>query len=295
MRNLITPLITVVLALSTGSAWADGLLYQLPEDGSWVLFDAMVTMTRENDRGVETQNVKEESSLKMSSVGTSMEDGIPCRWIEFNLTIKFDNTENVIVAKILIPESSLVEGKNPVENRIRGWIRNGIKSEVVELTDDNLGPIPVFLANALTDVKELSEVTIEIPGFLTRPPKKTGKKSANKTEQKTDDKIEGETADKTEEIIEEFIEVKCKGLTGQTVFNDGSATNKVSFVTHLCDKVPFGVVNSKIQIRITPDDPDSEEDTSARAVDMNLTLRDANKTLSVDTNRAKSELPKRYR
>jgi hypothetical protein len=293
MRNLITPLISVVLALSTGSAWADGLLYQLPADGSWVLYDALVTMTRENDRGVETQNVKEESSLKMSSVGTSMEDGILCRWIEFNLTIKFDNTENVIVAKILIPESSLVAGKNPVENRIRGWIRNGIKSEVVELTDDNLGPIPVFLANPLTDVKALNEATIEIPGFLTRPPKKNDDKADDKTEQKTDDNIKDETVNKTEGIIEEFIEVKCKGLSGQTEFYDGTATHKVSFITHLCDKVPFGVVKSKIKIQITHDD--SEEDTSARAIDMTLTLRDANKTLSVDTNRAKSELPKRYK
>ena len=72
MRRSIAPLITLLLALVAVPARADGLLYQLPQDGAWVLFNAEIALARGD------QKLDATGSLRMSSVGTSEEDGAKC-------------------------------------------------------------------------------------------------------------------------------------------------------------------------------------------------------------------------
>lgn len=210
-----------LLVLAGTTARADGLLYQLPENGAWVKFDLEMEM----ERG----EVKQEGggSLRMSSVGMSVEGDKKCRWIEFRLDFKAGERKRTIVAKALVPESELKEGKDPLANRVRGWIKMQDR-DVVELTDDKLGPMSAFMAPALTDVKELEPSAVE---------SKLGKLS-------------------------------CAGLTGQTTFKEGSATNAVKLETRRHAKAPFGVVTSKMAIEILRDG----EVTGAAK--MNFTLSD---------------------
>ena len=199
--------VAVLATLATVPVSADGLLYQLPEDGEWVQFDSEVTITR----GDATKNAT--GTLRMSSVGAVTENGQKCRWIEFNLTLTVDGNERVIVAKVLLPEAHLKEGQKPIENRIRGWVRIDADADIVELTENNLGPIPAFLANPLTDVKKLEAVMVN---------SKLG-------------------------------DLSCVGLTGHTEFADGNTTNTVSYETRRHQKAPFGVVTSQLMIEVERD------------------------------------------
>ena len=204
MCRPIATLVALLLALWTVPAWADGLLYQLPEDGSWVLFDADIVMTS-GDQRVDTTG-----QLRMSSVGTIVEDELKCRWMEFKLTMKANDAEHVIVAKLLIPENELQEGQKPIEHRRRGWVRLRRDREVEELTEKNLGPIPAFLADPLTDVQPL-EATI---------------------------------------VAGKLGELSCRGLTGHTEFREGNNNNKVAFRTRRHEKAPFGVVTSQMKFEV---------------------------------------------
>lgn len=202
----IAPLVTLLLALGV-PAWADGLLYQLPQDGAWVLFDAEIALARGD------QKVDGTGTLRMSSIGTAVEDGVKCRWIEFNLTMDANGQNRVIVSKLLVPEDQLTEGKKPVEHRVRGWIRMGAGNEVVELSDSNLGPIPAFIANPLTNVQQIEA------------------------------KI----------VASKLGELSCSGLTGNTEFAERTTKNKVAFETRRHEKAPFGVVTSRMKIDVERD------------------------------------------
>lgn len=135
-------------------AAADGLLYQLPEDGTWVQYEAKIAMTQ----GDNTRDAT--GTLRMSSVGAVTEGGKKCRWIEVNMTMVINGNKRAIVAKLLVPEAHLKEGGKPVENRVRGWIRMNSGSDIVELADEKPGPLPAFLSNPLTDVKLLKAITV---------------------------------------------------------------------------------------------------------------------------------------
>ncbi len=207
IRRSVALLVTLLLALVSVPAWADGLLYQLPKDGVWVLFDAEIALTRGD------QKMDGTGTLRMSSVGTAVEDGVKCRWIEFNLTLDVNGQNRVIVSKLLLPEDQLTEGKKPVEHRVRGWIRMGAGNEVVELSESNLGPIPAFIANPLTDVQPL-EAQI---------------------------------------VVSKLGELSCSGLTGNTEFAERTTNNKVAFETRRHKKAPFGVVTSRMEIDVQRD------------------------------------------
>ena len=210
--TLLTSFTTVLLVLAGIPAWADGLLYQLPEDGTWVQFASKVTIIR----GDQMRNGT--GTLRMSSVGTATEGGENCRWIEFNLTMKIDDNERTIVAKLLVPEAHLEEGQKPIENLERGWIRMRSDGTVRELTAQNLGPLPAFLANPLTDVKALP----------------------------------------SEVVSSKLGDLSCAGLTGITEFVERNASNKVDFETRRHEKAPFGVVKSRMKVTVTRDGGMSE-------------------------------------
>jgi len=207
MHKLAAIVVAFLLLGCTTAARADGLFYQLPDDGAWVQFETRITMRRGDQMREGT------GQLRMASVGAATEGGKPCRWIEFNLTVKVGDQERVIVAKLLVPESQLASGKKPVENRVRGWIRMSAGNDVVELTETNLGPIPAFLANPLTDVKQLEAEVVECP---------LGKLS-------------------------------CEGLSGRTEFLEGNSTNKITYQTRRHAKAPFGVVSSRMKIDVERD------------------------------------------
>ena len=155
MNRIVLPLLILIVAGAAPHCRADGLLYQLPEDGTKAVFDLKI----------ETRGMEGTGTLTMSSVGKVTEDGKACRWIEFALDVKFGERAHKTVAKVLIPESEMTAGKKPFENRVRGWVRLNEGQESVKLEQANFGPVPAFLAGPFEDSKKLEEAEVDSPSL----------------------------------------------------------------------------------------------------------------------------------
>jgi hypothetical protein len=125
MRRL-TLLITCAAALWCGSeATAQGLIWNLPEDGAWVRYEGtyqQVIRRPQSNEGDETLNwlrnleIKsvgvEEATHDLDHDGTEVTE--PCRWLEFKVTTgtNVEGTLDVgpgaaVIYKVLVPESAL--------------------------------------------------------------------------------------------------------------------------------------------------------------------------------------------
>jgi hypothetical protein len=147
--------IGVVCVLSPGIARADGLLYQLPEDGSWVCFDGKYTFKVD---GMEKAG-QGTGSITMASVGTAREGSEACRWIEFKVCLKDSGMEHTLIRKLLIPEKYLKKGENPTEHVVRGWAK--FNEEDVQRAVPVHGRWPAYLAGPLQDEKKLEQQLVE--------------------------------------------------------------------------------------------------------------------------------------
>jgi len=134
---------------------ADGLLYQLPEDGSWVRFDAHYTFKVD---GMEKAG-QGTGTMTMASVGKVLEGSEPCRWIEFNVHLRDSGTEHILIRKLLIPEKRLKRGENATEHVVRGWAK--FDNEDVAPAVPVHGRWPAYLAGPLQDEKTLDAQFVE--------------------------------------------------------------------------------------------------------------------------------------
>ncbi|MHC4401542.1 MAG: hypothetical protein ACYTG0_17860 [Planctomycetota bacterium] len=217
MRAFFSIVVAVAVALACGPARADGLFYQLPDDGVWAQYEFKMSGELQGPIVAEMEG---KGSIRMASIGRATEKDEPCRWIE----VSFDVAEMKvkggdmperpkrpkIIVKVLIPERHLKAGQPMLDHAIRGWTRQG-NLEPRELKDPknfNDGPLPVVLAPPLKDVKRLDEVVIE---------GKLGKLS-------------------------------CAGVTGRAEYDAGNATMHVEIENRLHRKAPFGVVTSRWKI-----------------------------------------------
>src|SRR5262249_5549019 len=138
-----------------GIARADGLLYQLPEDRSWVRFDARYTFKLD---GME-QAGQGTGTLIMASVGKALEGSEACRWIEFKIHLKDSGMEHTLIRKLLIPEKYLKKGENPTEHVVRGWAK--YDNEDVARAVPVHGWWPAYLAGPLQDERKLDKQLVE--------------------------------------------------------------------------------------------------------------------------------------
>ena len=70
----------IVPLVATPRATADGLITQLPDDGSWAEFELKLTLTENGEK-------REHSAyLRLSSVGQDENQGIKCRWVELQVS-----------------------------------------------------------------------------------------------------------------------------------------------------------------------------------------------------------------
>jgi hypothetical protein len=193
----------MLISLPT-AAVADGLLYQLPNDGSWVRYD----MTLEMSRGGQVQKMTGEVTMMVT--GTVTENGKACRWVEFkwvqNPPPGAQQKGHTTLIKVLIPEENLKTSKDPVKNRVRGWLQERADSGIEALTDDEVGPLPAFLANTLDNGKKL----------------------------------------KAKELVTKLGKLECEGVSGSTTFEEGSKTATVTMEIRKHTKAPFGVVWAKM-------------------------------------------------
>ena len=184
------------------------MLYQLPADGTWAQFDLKMNAEMGDFK------VRAEGSLRMASVGRSVEQGEPCRWIEADLQMKVSGIPSSakqtqrFTVKVLIPEKHLKAGASPLDHVVRGWIREN-EQKVVALADPKemrRSPLPVVLAGPLKDAKRLEPIEVE---------SKLGKLS-------------------------------CPGVTGvvEVAGGPGPQQQGMTLETRRHQKAPFGVVTS---------------------------------------------------
>lgn len=156
MRVVRMALACLLVICARGSAWAEGLLYQLPEDGAWVRFDMEMT----GQRNGMTQSMS--GSVKIASVGGAQENGEDCRWIEVQFTVEREDREVTTMAKLLIPEKHLKKGETPLEHVVRAWQKQGDQEarELDEPQSPNT-PLPALLSGPLADAEELEKQVVE--------------------------------------------------------------------------------------------------------------------------------------
>ena len=112
---------------------AGGLINNLPEDGSWVLFKAK----SEFDFQGNLQSFERE--LKVASVGKQEVEGEPGRWIE--LSTEFAGQR--VVAKLLIAEKYLKADQNAFAHVAKSWALNP-QGDVVELPESRMSRLLIF-------------------------------------------------------------------------------------------------------------------------------------------------------
>jgi hypothetical protein len=234
-----TALLCAILVSTLASVRADGLLYRLPEDGSWARYSARQAMTLpKGDR------VSADGTLTLASVGQEQVDNTACRWIEIVMEAKLPGgvrpTKSVF--KALIPENRLSSGQDPLGYWVRGWVKMGEQQPQAltrELLANPAMMLNLLVCGPLRDAMELEAKAIET---------KLGK-------------------------------LTCEGLVGTRTLKGASVRVKdrkkttgdikVRMHNYFHDRAPFGVVSSHLDVAF-PDLGDGKAST-----EIDLTLLDA--------------------
>jgi len=216
MKCLIAASLLSVLLFVPVETSADGLIYQLPDDGTSVTFDLHGSFEQQGRTMTMT------GTFHISSVGRETVDDVPCRWIEFKMSVtEFrmgtkQTRQRTLRAKALIPEAELKQGKAPIDHVLKGWYKTG-DDEPREITDiasgtggGLAGPLPAFLCGPFKDFQKKDPATV-----------KSG-----------------------------LGEYKCEVTTGSTSFQQTGTTQKYTFTNYERDSAPFGLVKSEIQIEV---------------------------------------------
>jgi hypothetical protein len=149
-------MLAAVLLVPT-AARADGLIYQLPADGTSAEFDLKVTMESNG------QTMEADGSFAIKSVGKQKVDDVDSRWIEFKLVMKLGGRDQTVIAKVLVPEAELTRGKNPIGHVKKWWHKQGDREpkEITDFSSRDAGPLPAFLSGPLKDAKNLDVEVVE--------------------------------------------------------------------------------------------------------------------------------------
>jgi hypothetical protein len=106
-------------------ASADGLIFQLPPDGTWATFAgefeakfSAVGITPKGKVEMPEQKVTIKGTLTVSSVGAVERNELNCRWIELKTESKIEGGQKTDVLKMLIPEEYLVRGQDPLAHSV---------------------------------------------------------------------------------------------------------------------------------------------------------------------------------
>lgn len=94
----------------------------LPKDGTWIRY----TVTSRKDAV--------EESRTYALVGTKIDSGRVCRWVEIRQVFASPQGERVVVLKFLVPEKDLLENDRPLEGLVRSWRKSD--DEPAEATRD---------------------------------------------------------------------------------------------------------------------------------------------------------------
>lgn len=165
MRIVIVAAVLLILPLFRDPAYAEGLLYRLPKDGTWTRFEYVCT-------GKSDQPARK-GSLWMASVGQATVDGEACRWIELRQDEATLGRPIRKTYKVLVPERYLGRGQSPLNHVVRGWFKGTGEAKALDPKSIR-GILWITLAPPLSDVEELNaEVIVSKLGELACPGLKT--------------------------------------------------------------------------------------------------------------------------
>jgi hypothetical protein len=118
----------VACCLATRAANADGLIFQLPPDGTWARFivqtegkfGAVATPLKGGLKMPELpeQKVAFTSTFTISCVGAVERNQQKCRWIELKAETKAEKIHPLLLLKMLIPEEYLKRGEDPLSHSV---------------------------------------------------------------------------------------------------------------------------------------------------------------------------------
>jgi hypothetical protein len=147
--------------VATPRTAADGLITQLPDDGSWAEFELKLTLTENG------QQRERSAYLRLSSVGQVDHQGAKCRWVELQIS-RTDPPKPDEVTKILVPEESIKSGKVTAASLIRGW-RKPEDDEAAELDKDQprlgIGPLALLLSGSFSDSQKSEKEEVKAEGL----------------------------------------------------------------------------------------------------------------------------------
>jgi len=115
----------LVLAFGGSALFADGLIFQLPPDGTWVRFEnrisgeVSISAASAPETELQQQKVDVLRTLKLSSVGKVNRHRQQCRWIELISESSGTGPVGRHVLKLLIPEDRLQRGQDPFAHSVR--------------------------------------------------------------------------------------------------------------------------------------------------------------------------------
>lgn len=159
----------LMVEASASVALGDGLLYQLPPDGTWA------TYSLDGSSATDTRELRSKAKLRIASVGHLIVDGEPCRWIEvqsFDLDIPGMNSRILEsqnqTFKLLIPEKHLSKGSSPIDHVLRGWGVLGPKGQHKPEALRNVNAkefdwilVPLILAGPLHNPRTLEDAEVD--------------------------------------------------------------------------------------------------------------------------------------
>lgn len=177
MRGLFTSIVAGLTCLIGTSAWAQGIMTQLPEDGSWVRFEGTYSQVEFRP---ETAAGKLEISpwiehVTVKSVGvenaTYQEEEVPCRWIEIKIERGRERDGKVDtgltgleIYKVLVPEKAVIDSNVDAEGVpnsflpiVKGFRKVG-KADPKPLTEPALQLYPLgILIGYYRELKTIGE------------------------------------------------------------------------------------------------------------------------------------------
>ena len=211
IAKLWTSLLVAILCQST--ACAEGLLFQLPEDGAWVSYD--IDAKAINPDGTDVALI---GTLTVSSVGKVKSGGEMCRWIEIVTDAKRAGEPFVDVDKLLIPERHLGKGKDPLAHVIKWWTQHSMHDGMPK-------EVPLKPAPSEGHIQKLRPL-LHAPYQVSR-----GLDPAT---------VDGKLGD-----------LRCKGVSAKETSDAMGASFESTFTIRTHEKVPFGVVSWELDLRVS--------------------------------------------
>lgn len=211
------------------TARADGLIFQLPADGTWARY-AVKSEADFGFKGTPPQHLGMVRTLTVSSVGEATRNDQSCRWIELELENKGkqEGAYSKLILKLLIPQEYLRRGEDPLAH------------PVLTFFDPKPADRRAPLVESYID-QGFNRIQYEIERFRNVFPKPLDNPTRLKAE--TIETPVGKFADC--EVL-----AGTTGLDGQLV-NNGRMTYKATYRLFLHPKAPFGLVAMHVELKGT--------------------------------------------